>query len=136
MLRIIACFLVLLGGCAAPRLAPPPPIRAADVADPKWKPFADYLNSVIQKIDARWERDLLDSKVYPPIGSSVTVAFVLDMQGKVARIKEVKNESSKAAMAACIRAITASAPYGVWTADMRAALGDEQEMTFTFTYRE
>jgi hypothetical protein len=32
-------------------------------------------------------------------------------------------------------AITKPAPYGPWTDDMKAVLGEQQEMTFTFYYQ-
>jgi len=32
-------------------------------------------------------------------------------------------------------AITDRAPYGTWTDDMKAVLGEQQEMTFTFYYQ-
>ena len=36
---------------------------------------------------------------------------------------------------ACVSAITDRAPYGPWTDDMKAMLGSQQEMTFTFYYQ-
>jgi hypothetical protein len=40
-----------------------------------------------------------------------------------------------AAERACMSAITDRAPYGEWTDDMKAVLGEQQEMTFTFYYQ-
>jgi hypothetical protein len=83
----------------------------------------------------QWENILISGKIYPPSGSTVTVTFVLDSEGRIARIVNVENKSSDQASHACVSAITDRAPYGPWTDDMIAMLGKEQEMTFTFYYQ-
>jgi hypothetical protein len=103
--------------------------------DARWSNYGAYLQRMIDTIQIQWERILVQSQVYPPSGSTVTVKFVLDAEGRISRIVDVNNQSSDAAAAACVSGITDRAPYGTWTEDMRAVLGDEQEMTFAFYYQ-
>lgn len=108
-----------------------PPI----VADPKWKEFDGYLNGLAEKVQAQWERQVLEKKLDIPGDSSVNVTFVLDADGTIADISEVKSTSNQEGAAACASAITSAAPYGRWTPEMKKALGERQQLTFTFTYR-
>ena len=60
--------------------------------------------------------------------------------GSLVRVKDIARvelgaKSSDQAAHACASAITDRAPYGPWTEDMKAMLGDQQEMTFTFYYQ-
>jgi hypothetical protein len=65
----------------------------------------------------------------------VTVKFIMDDEGKIARIVNVDTTASETASRACVSGITDRSPYGPWTDDMKAVLGDRQEMTFTFYYQ-
>jgi hypothetical protein len=85
-------------------------------------------------VQLSWDALLTNTRAYPPQGTYVTVKFVLDSAGKVPRIVEVDNHSSDFGSRACVEAITGRAPYGEWTEDMKAVLGDEQELLFTFYY--
>lgn len=103
--------------------------------DAKWSNYGAYLKKLIDTVQVQWENILISGKIYPPGGSTVTVTFVLDSEGKIARIVNVENKSSEQAAHACASAITDRAPYGPWTDDMIAMLGKQQEMTFTFYYQ-
>lgn len=103
--------------------------------DARWSNYGAYLQRMIDTIQIQWERILVQSQVYPPSGTTVTVKFVLDSEGRIARIVDVNNQSTEAAAAACVSGITDRQPYGPWTDDMKAVLGDKQEMTFTFFYQ-
>jgi len=103
--------------------------------DARWSNYGAYLQRLIDTVQVQWENILISGKIYPPSGSTVTVTFVLDSQGNIARIVNVENKSSEQASHACVSAITDRAPYGPWTDDMIAMLGKEQEMTFTFYYQ-
>ena len=83
----------------------------------------------------QWAHLLQQSKVYPTAGSSVTVKFVMDSTGRIARIVNVDSTAKDAAERACTSAITDRAPYGEWTDDMKAVLGEQQEIEFTFYYQ-
>lgn len=132
-----------------PQLVNPPQTRPAILADnkfgtenigniavdAKWSNYGAYLQRMIDSVQIQWERILIDSKVYPPSGSSATVKFVMNNEGNISRIVNVESNSSESARRACVSAITDRAPYGAWTDDMKALLGEQQEMTFTFYYQ-
>jgi hypothetical protein len=103
--------------------------------DAKWSNYGAYLQRMIETVQVQWERILIEGKTYPPSGSTVSVKFILDDEGKIARIVEVENHSTDLASRACVSGITDRAPYGPWTEDMKAVLGSQQEMTFTFYYQ-
>lgn len=104
--------------------------------DAKWSNYGGYLKRMVDTIQIQWERILLESRVYPPAGTTVSVKFVLDADGRIARILDVQNDSqNEPAARACVSGIKDRAPYGPWTEDMKAMLGTEQEMTFTFLYQ-
>jgi hypothetical protein len=46
----------------------------------------------------------------------------------------VENTSSEQGKASCLSAVTMTAPYGEWTPDMIAMLGDTQDITIRFYY--
>ncbi len=100
----------------------------------KWSSYGAYLHKMIEAIQAQWDRILIDSNTEPPAGSTVTVTFVLDSKGRISEIKRVESTSSEQGKGSCIGAITNTAPYGEWTDDMKAVLGDSQELTFVFYY--
>jgi hypothetical protein len=100
----------------------------------KWSSYGAYLHKMIEAIQIQWERILIDSRTEPPSGTYVTVKFTLDSKGKITEILEVESTSSEQGKASCVSAITNTAPYGDWTDDMIAILGNSQELTFRFYY--
>ncbi|MCX6950593.1 MAG: hypothetical protein NTV51_00150, partial [Verrucomicrobia bacterium] len=103
--------------------------------DARWSAYGAYLQKMIEAVQIQWEHLLTESKVYPTSGSTVTVKFIMDSEGKISRIVNLDSTANDAASRACVSAITDRAPYGLWTDDMKAVLGDQQEMTFTFYYQ-
>ena len=103
--------------------------------DARWSNYGAYLQRMIESVQIQWEHLLRESRVYPTAGSAVTVKFVMDSKGLIARIVNVDSTAKDAAERACMSAITDRAPYGEWTDDMKAVLGEQQEMTFTFYYQ-
>jgi hypothetical protein len=100
----------------------------------KWSSYGAYLHKMMEAIQIQWERILIDSRTEPPSGSYVTVKFTLDKKGKITEILDVQSTSSEQGKASCVSAITNTAPYGDWSEDMIAVLGDSQELTFRFYY--
>lgn len=99
----------------------------------KFNNYGAYLQRLIDAVQQQWDRALMDSRIFPPQGSVVHVRFMLNAEGKIAAIEEVKSESTTDAFERlCVTAITARAPYGEWTDDMKAVLGDQQELIFSF----
>jgi hypothetical protein len=103
--------------------------------DARWSNYGSYLQRLIESVQFQWERLLIEGKTYPPSGTTVTVKFILNDAGNIAKIVKVDNHSTEHGANACISAITDRAPYGPWTDDMKAVLGTEQELTFTFYYQ-
>jgi len=103
--------------------------------DAKWNNYGAYLQKFIDTVQIQWD-DLNDkSKIYPPTGTKISVHFRIDSEGKIAEIIDTDGSNGGTqATRICISAITDRAPYGKWTDDMIAMLGDSQEMTFTFYY--
>jgi len=100
----------------------------------KWSAYGAYLHKMIEAIQSQWDRILTDSNTEPPAGSTVTVKFTMDSKGRITEIVNVESTSSEQGKASCVSAITLTAPYGDWTDDMKAVLGDSQELTFMFYY--
>jgi hypothetical protein len=103
--------------------------------DAKWSNYGQYLQRMIEAVQQNWDSLVEKSQIYPPSSSFVRIKFVLDSEGKIARIVDVENHSSDQGARMCVTGITVGAPYGPWTDDMKAVLGDQQEMTFTFYYQ-
>eukprot|EP01012_Entosiphon_sulcatum_P066534 TRINITY_DN95824_c0_g1_i1.p1 TRINITY_DN95824_c0_g1~~TRINITY_DN95824_c0_g1_i1.p1 ORF type:complete len:375 (+),score=65.05 TRINITY_DN95824_c0_g1_i1:41-1165(+) len=100
-----------------------------------WSNYGAYLSRMIEAVQVQWEIFLGESKVYPAAGSTVTVKFIMDAKGQITKIVSHESTASDGATRACMSAITKPAPYGDWTDDMKAVLGEQQEMTFTFYYQ-
>jgi hypothetical protein len=100
----------------------------------KWSSYGAYLHKMMEAIQIQWDRILIDSRTEPPAGSYVTVKFTMDSKGRITEILDVESTSSEQGKQSCITAITMTAPYGDWTDDMIAVLGNSQELTFRFYY--
>lgn len=103
--------------------------------DAKWSNYGEYLQKLIESVQIQWERLLIESRVSPPRGTRVKVVFRLNSKGEVSAIVTSESNGGQQAEYACVNAITSRAPYGDWTDDMIAMLGQEQELTFTFYYQ-
>jgi hypothetical protein len=103
--------------------------------DARWSNYGAYLQRMIDTVQIQWERIIIEQRANAVGGSQVSVKFIMDSEGKIAKILKVDSTANETASRACISAITDRAPYGPWTDDMRAVLGDQQEMTFTFYYQ-
>jgi len=100
----------------------------------KWSEYGAYLQKLIETVQIQWERIIVQSSVYPPPGTMVRVAFVINDQGAITDITPGEDDAPLQAKRACVSAVTARAPYGKWSEDMVAVLGHQQEITFTFYY--
>lgn len=105
--------------------------------DAKWSNYGQYLQKMIEAIQIRWEDFIRVSRHYPQSGTSVTVTFVMNSEGKIVRLRTVDGNAGDLASNWCVTAINPNEgfSYGVWTDDMIAVLGPNQELTFTFFYR-
>ncbi|MDB6169193.1 MAG: hypothetical protein JWM88_2057 [Verrucomicrobia bacterium] len=103
--------------------------------DAKWSNYGAYLQRMIETVQTQFDKLVAESRIYPPAGSTVTIKFIMDSEGKIATVVSVDNKATEAAARVCINSITARSPYGPWTDDMKAVLGEQQEMTFSFYYQ-
>ncbi len=103
--------------------------------DAKWSAYGQYLQKMIESVQIQWERLIIESKIYPGGGKMVTVRFRMDKEGQISQIISVDGTAGNQAEGTCTTAITSRAPYGPWTDDMIAVLGESQVMTFTFYYQ-
>jgi hypothetical protein len=100
--------------------------------DARWSQYGQYLQQLIETVQVQWERILRESRAYPPSGSQVQVKFLLAKDGSISQILSVEGSGGTQYERTCVSGITTRAPYGKWTDDMIAVLGDSQELTFTF----
>lgn len=100
----------------------------------RFSEFGDYLQELIDVVDAQWNRILRQMSTYPPAGSVVTVVFRINSQGEVWILDVEEGTAGRPGALACVNAITARMPYRPWTREMVAVLGTEQDITFGFYY--
>jgi hypothetical protein len=100
----------------------------------KWSAYGEYMQKFIESVDTQWQSILEQSSIYPVAGTKVVVVFRMDSKGDISEIVKVESGGGRAAKDACVSAIVARAPYGVWPDDMIGVLGQSQEITFTFQY--
>jgi hypothetical protein len=103
--------------------------------DARWSNYGAYLQRMLETVQLQWERILSESKIYPVSGSTVEITFIMNDEGGITKIVTVDSSASDGASRACMSAITERAPYGKWTDDMIAVLGNQQQMTFKFFYQ-
>ena len=101
--------------------------------DARWSNYGEYMQELIDRVQARWYSILEDSKFVPTNGSHVSVTFKLNDLGEVS-ILRVEETAGKAGAYACLNAIQEGQPYRKWTEQMVSDLGKEQTMTFAFYY--
>ena len=98
----------------------------------KFSQYGQYLQQLVETIDSEWRRILNASPAKPPPGSQVTIKFRLLSDGSIGEIVSVESNGGNQFEQTCKSSITNRAPYGKWTDDMLAVLGDSQELTFSF----
>jgi hypothetical protein len=102
--------------------------------DARWSNYGEYLQRLIDTVQAEWDNLLNNTNAYPPSGSQVQVTFVLNSAGSVKFVK-VDGNAGDLGQKYCVSAITDRSPFGKWTDDMVAMMGSEQQLTFTFYYQ-
>jgi len=102
--------------------------------DAKWSNYGAYLQRLVDSVQITFDNIVESSGVFPPTGTVVTIRFRMDSEGKIAEIMSVDSTGGQQAASQCTTAITARSPYGKWTDDMVAMLGDSQEFTWKFYY--
>jgi hypothetical protein len=122
----VGLLISLLVGCTT--LQPSAPIR---VGDERWSRFSDYCSAMKSAIDREWER-LAAMAPARPTRNSAFVTFVLDRRGRITRIAEISSTGGEVVAQIAAASITNPAPFGAWSDQMKAELGQEQSFTISF----
>lgn len=102
--------------------------------DSRWSNYGAYLQRMVDSVQLQFDRMNDESRIMPPTGTVVTVKFRMNKEGGIAEIISSESTGGKQAETICITSITSRAPYGKWTDDMIALLGETQEFTWKFYY--
>jgi hypothetical protein len=103
--------------------------------DARWSEYGEYLQELIEIIQAQWYKILSESRVSPPRGSHVVLKFKINSKGEAEIVGTEDAGAGKQGVFSCQNAITYPMPYRKWTDQMIAVLGDSQELTFSFYYQ-
>ena len=100
-----------------------------------WSHYGEYLKKLTEVVQMQFDKLNDESRGTPPVGTTVTVKFSLNSEGKVTIINVDSSKGTEQAARISVSSIAIPSPYGPWTDDMKALLGDQDEMTFDFYYR-
>jgi hypothetical protein len=103
--------------------------------DAKWSNYGQYLQKMIEAVQVQFDRLNIESRIAQVSGTNVKVVFKLNNKGEIAQVVTVDGNGGPQAQNIAVSSITARAPYGPWTDDMVAVLGEVQELTFVFYYQ-
>jgi hypothetical protein len=103
--------------------------------DARWSEYGEYINELVEIVQAQWYQILRESRVSPPRGSHVVVTFKINTQGETDIVKVEDEGAGRHGVFSCQNAIQARQPYRKWTDQMIAVLGEEQTLTFAFYYQ-
>jgi hypothetical protein len=104
--------------------------------DAKWTPFGAYLQMMFEAIGSEWdiECDRYNFSVQDS-GAAVVTTFVINRQGEIESVNVESSSATRGATLLCLNAIKHPAPFGVWTEEMAALLGERQTIQVTFYYQ-
>jgi hypothetical protein len=102
--------------------------------DARWSNYGAYLQRLVDSVQIQFDNIVNNSGVFPPTGTVVTIKFRMDSDGKITDILSAESTGGEQAKSQSMTAITARSPYGKWTDDMVAMLGNSQEFTWKFYY--
>jgi len=104
-------------------------------ADAKFTPFGAYLAQMGEAIETEWDIECGQYQFgVQDSGTAAAISFVVNSQGEVEKVTVENSTATRGATLMCVSAIKHPAPFGVWTKEMTAMLGERQTITFTFYY--
>ena len=80
--------------------------------DPRWKNYGEYLQRLVDTVQAEWDTLLDQSDSVAASGTHATVTFRLNSDGNIVRIVKVEGNAGDLGQKCCISAITNREPYG------------------------
>ena len=104
--------------------------------DSRFSEFGAYQQRMIEAISRQW--NLLGSAydLNTAVNTIVVVEYPLNKNGELTAISTPFSNSTNTGRGLCEQSILTTAPYGEWTRDMIAALGEQdQQVRITFHYR-
>ena len=105
--------------------------------DARWSEFGDYMNELVEIVDAEWHGLVDEYHGHIQAGTHVIVTFKLNSDGipSITRLELPPDKATSSVVnGQCQSAITARQPYRKWTQQMITMLGNEQTITFGFYY--
>ncbi len=104
--------------------------------DARWSEYGDYLNELIEIVDAEWHGIVDPSTIHVKPGTHVTVTCRLNAKGEITvqTIEKDPPDADQAVVSQCTSGITNRSPYRKWTEQMVAVLGQEQTLVIGFYY--
>jgi hypothetical protein len=100
-----------------------------------WSHYGEYMHKLTEIVQMQFDKLNDESRVSPPTGTVTSVKFSLNSEGKIRIISVDSSKGTEQAARISVSSISIPSPYAQWTDDMKAMLGDEDEMTFDFYYR-
>ncbi len=101
----------------------------------QWSNYGAYLQKMVEIVQTQFDKLNYASRFSAAPGTLTTVKFTLDSEGNILIVSVDSSKGSETAARISVSSITIPAPYGPWTDDMKAMLGEKQEMTYDFYYR-
>jgi len=99
-----------------------------------WSQYGEYLKKLTEIVQVEFDKLNYESRVGPPRGTIVVVKFKLKSDGTVSIIDVDQKRGTEQAARISVSSISIPSPYHPWTDDMKALMGDEDDMTFEFYY--
>lgn len=103
--------------------------------DAKWSNYGAYLQKMVEIVQAHFDKLNYESRISAPPGTMISVKFTLESDGKITIVNVDSSKGTEAAARISVSSIAIPSPFGPWTDDMKAMLGEKQEMTYDFYYR-
>ncbi len=102
--------------------------------DSHFNQYGVYLRRMFEAIEIEWHKLLAPMDTATFGGTQVDIVFRLDSTGHVTAFLKKEGTAPDAGASACASAITIPAPFGEWTPDMIAVLGDHSDLEIQFFY--
>jgi hypothetical protein len=104
--------------------------------DAKFSQFGAYLEMMYEAISSQWDDECENySFDLHDAGTEVETDFVINSKGEITELQVANSTAARGPTLMCVNAIKLPAPYGAWSKEMIALLGQEQTVRITFYYQ-
>lgn len=102
----------------------------------KFSGFGNYEQKMLEAVSKQWNQLAYGFSFTPQYsGTRVAVLFTLNQKGEVTACQVINSTASQSATLLCTQAIQSCSPFGTWTKEMTASLGEQQDVRIMFWYR-